>query len=122
MSGDTLQSYIQNCIDTQSIAFDLVVPMAPGPERAAEMHTNITGLLIEAAEVSMEIEWKPWRESNGLVNHGKLVEELADVMRFTLNIAAHAGITGEELNNAFLETSRKTIRRTVEVQPELPFN
>lgn len=58
-------------------------PMGYGQEAIKE---NILALIVEATEVLGEINWKKWRKTQKTVDTNKLIEEVADIQIFLMNI------------------------------------
>lgn len=62
---------------------------------------HLLGLFTEVGEVAECVGWKSWTDNPGFIDRKALTDELADVLRFTLNIASFAGVQGHELSQAF---------------------
>lgn len=69
-------------------------PMGKGVPSLKE---NAYALIVEVTEVINEFNWKPWRKVHKKVERAKVVEEMADVLIFYMNMCNDLDITEEEL-------------------------
>jgi dimeric dUTPase (all-alpha-NTP-PPase superfamily) len=56
----------------------------------------------ELHELLNEIHWKPWSSADPFINLDYYRGELVDVLHFVLNLALAAGLTGEEIERAYI--------------------
>lgn len=71
-----------------------------GDERATYFHGMVAALVFELGEMSNEIGWKPWGTDRTL-DRERYIKEGVDVMHFVGNLLALAGVTDDELNEAY---------------------
>jgi len=98
--GMTFSDWLESTIELQTKAFGHRFPMEDAM-LASYAQTNLLAAMVEIAEMSGEIGWKPWADDAGWVNREKFLEEAVDAMHFVANMLCAVGITGEELSDAY---------------------
>lgn len=89
--------------------------LAADPEALGDyLHLNITGAFDEVSEMADEVGWKPWAKNRGWIHRTELVQEAADVLHFVANLLWIAGVSGEELAEAYRRKVSKNARRQAE--------
>jgi len=63
----------------------------------------------ELHEVLGEVNWKPWKDSQGIKDIEKYREEMADVLHFILDLYLAAGLSGRDIIVDYL--AKHTINR-----------
>jgi len=84
-----------------------------GDDRAWFITWNAYALEDEIHEATREVGWKPWASSRHL-NRERYLDELADAFHFFMNLCLVAGITGEELAEAYYLKRRENVQRQID--------
>lgn len=76
------------------------------------LRNMVLAATVELTEVMAESPWKPWKPENyKKVNKQRVIDELADVQIFILNIMLHHDIYSNEVQDAIVEKQAENIRR-----------
>lgn len=78
---------------------------------ASYMTTNHLAAVDELMEMLREVGWKPWSKTRGWVRKQHLTEEIVDLLHFVANIAAAAGIDGDEIAQEYERKQNENRRR-----------
>lgn len=71
--------------------------------------TNLHALMIEAAEATQKLNWKPWRVTDHEVDEYQVLDELCDIQQFLINAIVELGFTYEDFIRA-LEDKQSNAR------------
>ena len=66
----------------------------------AGVKENLLHVVVETVEALREINFKPWKTKQHMVDHVALATELTDILQFWANTALSFHITAEELETA----------------------
>ena len=94
----------------QRIAYGVKPSDLEGDARAQFFHGQGFAAMVELAEMSQEIGWKPWGSDRGL-DRERYLKEGVDVLHFIANLLCLAGITDKELNQAYNAKMRTNLAR-----------
>lgn len=82
------------------------------PEALASYMTyNHLAAVDELMEMVRETGWKPWSKTRGWVRKQRMTEEIVDLLHFVANIAAAAGIDGDEIAQEYARKQNENRRR-----------
>lgn len=112
---------LENMLDSQRALQEAMgSPMGTGD---AAIKENLFALIVEVTEALDEINWKPWRARDKIIDREKLAEELVDVLQFWLNAASAAGLTAPKIAETYyrkLRVCHERIRaQSTRVAPDL---
>lgn len=89
-------------------------PAEMDPERRAEfIRWNVLALTDELHEALGEVGWKPWATSRHL-NREAFMKELVDGLHFFVNLCLAAGITADEIVDAYKQKAEVNAQRQVD--------
>lgn len=69
---------------------------------AESVRTNVLAATHELHELLDEVGWKPWKRAGygRVTSRQRYIEEVTDVLLFTLNLLLLQGVTGDEIAKA----------------------
>ena len=107
-----MQDKLQKMFDKQK-EFQKRLSNVTLPERRPDLiPMQITGLVSELGEVLGEYkEWKNWKKNFKPVDNRQLLDEVADVWTFLINITLCLGIDAEELYAGFINKNNVNNKR-----------
>ena len=82
-----------------------------GAERASYARDMVLSAVKELTELLDEVNWKPWASPTGEASK-EAINELADVLRFCMNLAVLIGADGESLVAAIERKRFRDRKRT----------
>ncbi len=77
-----------------------------GGNISAGVKENMLALIVEATEVLNEVNWKPWKPLDKVIDRQALLTELVDVLQFWSNAVSAAGFTATDVAAAYREKLR----------------
>lgn len=110
--------YLERQLAQQRDVYGVDPTALSGEQRAQYVRENYAAAVKELGEYLDTFEWKPWHR--GLAGHemGRSLsarqhqaEEIADVLKFVLNLALVEGLTDEELERTFDYKARRNAER-----------
>lgn len=72
-----------------------------GTNRDSSVKENMLALIVEATEVLAEVNWKPWKKQQKIVDEEALLLELVDILQFWANAVNACGYTHEDILAAY---------------------
>jgi dimeric dUTPase (all-alpha-NTP-PPase superfamily) len=81
--------------------------------RADYFRTQAFALIVELAEASNEVAWKPWATSEHF-NIKPYRGEVIDAFHFVINLALMADMSADELYEGYIEKQRRNRQRQAE--------
>lgn len=70
----------------------------------------------ELHEVLGEVNWKPWKDTQGIKDIAKYREEMADVLHFILDLYLAAGLNGRDITVDYLSKHYTNLDRAKSVE------
>lgn len=85
-------------------------------EKRREEHSKdlILAILSESAEVLAEMNWKHWSIKRKKVNSQKILEELADILHFLVELALVWGSDAKEFHDIYVDKNQINFLRQLE--------
>lgn len=71
---------------------------------------EILAIISELSEILDEVNFKWWKDPKE-IDHGKLTEEIVDVLHFFVSMCLKAGLGPEELYEAYVRKNRENFAR-----------
>lgn len=73
----------------------------------ARLHEMFGFTVRELSEAMQELRWKPWKQKWTPTDREKFAEEMADALHFFVEMCITAGMTAEDLFNAYFRAWQK---------------
>ena len=80
-------------------------------DRPGKIRELILAIIVEAVETLNEINWKPWKKQQKIVDEVHLKEEVVDVFHFVIELAIVVGMDHKELFYQYKQKMQENIRR-----------
>lgn len=71
---------------------------------------EVLAIISELSEILDEVNFKWWKDPKE-IDHGKLTEEIVDVLHFFVSMCLKAGLGPEELYEAYVRKNRENFAR-----------
>lgn len=108
--GSTLQMILNAQKNLQKNSYGIDVTELSPEQRAQYVRDMSLALTDELHEALNETGWKPWATSRHF-NRDAFVGEMIDVLHFWCNLVLVAGVTEEEIANAYFAKANKNAKR-----------